>query len=153
MSTQNEKINNQLKKLACINEDACEFYESAQEKVESEKLKTTFRDLENLHKNIVINLQQQIRSNGGNSNDIDETIMGEAREFWTNLMTHISNDVDKTLVKNLEEAEDRCLHSMEKTMKNDDIPAETKMVLRNGYQALQKSHDYMKALKDYMKAA
>jgi hypothetical protein len=38
-------------------------------------------------------------------------------------------------------------------MKEDDIAPATKTVLGNELSALQKSHDYMKALKESLKAA
>lgn len=145
-------INKELKKLANINEDACEFYEEAREKAENPQLKKTFRNLESLHKAVVINLQDHIRKNGGNP-ETKETMVGEAKEFWGTLMASISNDVDQTLVTHLEEAEDRCLNKIKDIMKNKDIPASTKAFLQSEYQALQKSHDYVKALKDCMKAA
>lgn len=145
-------INTELQTLANINKDACEFYNEAQEKAENPQLKMTFRNLESLHKGVVVNLQEHIRANGGKP-ETSETIVGEAREFWGKLMSTISNDVDETLVKHLEEAEDRCLHKIQDIMKDDGIPTATKEILRSEYQALQKSHDYMKSLKNCMKAA
>jgi uncharacterized protein (TIGR02284 family) len=145
-------INSDLQKLANINEDACEFYEEASEKAENSQFKTTFKNLESLHKSVVVNLQEHIRANGGKP-DTEETFEGAAREFWGKLMASISNDVDETLVTHLEEAEDRCLHKVQDIMDSDDIPATTKTMLQNEHQALRKSHDYMKALKDSLKAA
>lgn len=145
-------VNKELQALANINEDACEFYEEAGKKTENPQFKTTFMNLENLHKDVVISLQDHIRANGGTP-DTDETFVGEVREFWGKLMTSISNDVNETLVTHLEEAEDRCLHKIEDIMKDDDISPSTKAVLQKEYDSLQKSHDYMKALKDTLKAA
>ena len=144
--------NKELCKIININEDACEFYESAQEKVENPQLKTTLSNLENLHKDVIVNLQNHVRANGGNP-DADETLAGQTRQFWGELMAKISNDVDETLVKHLEEAEDRCLHSIQEAVESDDMSISTKSILRNEMSALQKSHDYMKALKESMKAA
>lgn len=152
MFSQNNSTQKELQKLANINEDACEFYEEACEKADSEQLKTTFRNLESLHKGVVVNLQEHIRTTGGQP-DTDETIAGEARELWGKLMASISNDVDETLVKHLEEAEDRCLNKIQDIIENDDIPATTKAFLQTEYRVLRKSHDYMKSLKDCMKAA
>ncbi len=144
--------NKELSKLININEDACEFYKYAQEKSENASFKRTFRDLESLHRSVIINLQECIRVNGGDP-EADETLSGQARQMWGELMASISNDVDETLVSHLEEAEDRCLNSIEDTMKEEDLSAPTKTVLGNEHSALQKSHDYMKTLKDTLKAA
>lgn len=145
-------INKELQNLANINQDACKFYKEAQDQADDPQLKSTFHNLETLHKSVVINLQDHIRTNSGNP-DTEETFSGEMREFWGKLMASISNDVDETLVKHLEEAEDRCLHKIQDIIKDKDVPSNTKAVLESEYRALQKSHDYMKALKDTMQAA
>lgn len=147
-----DKENKELCKIININEDACEFYETAQEKAESVAMKQTFGNLENLHKSVIVTLQNCVAQNGGDP-EAEETMAGKARMFWTNLMSEISNDVDETLVRNLEEAEDRCLHSMEDALEDDKIRPQVKEVLRTELSKLQKSHDYMKDLKESMKAA
>lgn len=144
--------NKKLIKLIRINEDASEFYESAQEEVESPRLKETFKDLEVLHSDVTKTLKSRVTMNGGDA-DVDETVVGQVSEMFGILMSKVSNDTDGMLVTHLEEAEDRCLESMEEVMKSDGITPETKTVLVNELSALRKSHDYMKALKDHMKAA
>ena len=144
--------NNELHKLVNINKDACSFYESAAKEVQSAQIKQSFRKLEELHRDVMTNIQSRIRANGGKA-EADETIIGKTHQFWGELMAKVSNDADETLVKHLEEAEDRCLHSMQDAIKDDDVGPETKLALQNELQTLRKTHDYMKALKDAMKAA
>lgn len=147
-----EQENKELLKLASINKDASEFYETAQDEVESDGMKSAFSDLEKLHEDVANALQSRILANGGDA-EADETISGQMRELFAVLMTKISNDVDETLVTHLEEAEDRCLHSMQDAIESPSVSPETKMILQNELSVLRKSHDYMKALKDDMKAA
>lgn len=144
--------NKELGKLININKDAVEFYKSAQEKSENTSFRRTFQDLESLHSSVIMNLQSRIRSNGGNP-EADETLKGQAAKFWGEMMANMSNDVDETLVKHLEEAEDRCLHSIEDAIQHDEVSPATKAALQKEKVALQKSHDYMKALKDSLKHA
>jgi uncharacterized protein (TIGR02284 family) len=144
--------NKELGKLININEDACEFYESASEKAENPQMKKTFANLEELHKGVVIDLKNRVRANGGDP-EAEETFTGKAQKFWGELMANISNDVDETLVKHLEEAEDRCLHSMQDAIQDNEIGTTTKAVLQSQFQTLQQSHDHMKALKENMKEA
>lgn len=147
-----DKENKELGKLININKDACDFYKSAQEKTQSDAFKRTFQDLENLHHNVIINLKECVRANGGRP-EASDTFTGQASQMWGELMTDISNDVDETLVKHLEEAEDRCLHTVEDVINEEDITPATKTVLDSEMGALKKSHDYMKALRDSLKAA
>lgn len=147
-----EKENKELRKLVNINKDACSFYNGACKEAESTSIKQTFRNLEALHNSVVTSLQQYIRQNGGDP-EAKETMTGQVTQFWGELMANISNDVDETLVKHLEEAEDRCLHSIKDAMSEDDIRPATKSKLQEELRALQKSHDYMKTLKENLQAA
>lgn len=147
-----EKENKELRKLVNINKDACSFYNTACSEAESPLLKQTFRDLESLHNDVVINIQRHIYRNGGDP-EAKETLAGQASRFWTEMVAKIGNDVDETLVKHLEEAEDRCLHSLEKALQDNDIRPATKTLLQDELDALQKSHDHMKSLKDRAIAA
>lgn len=151
MSTIHDE-NNELHKLVNINKDACTFYNKAAREVGSPEIRQTFSKLENLHEDVIVNLQNQIRKNGGKP-DADETFAGKTAQFWGELMARVSNDIDETLVSHLEEAEDRCLHSIQDAMKDKDIRPETKLALQSEEQTLRRTHDYMKALKDAMKAA
>lgn len=144
--------NKELGKLININKDAVEFYKSAQEKAEHPNFRRTFQDLESLHNSVIINLQNYVRNNGGKA-ESDQTLKGQATQFWGELMANMSSDVDETLVNHLEEAEDRCLHSIEDAMQKNDIAPSTKAALQKELDSLKKSHDYMKALKESLKDA
>lgn len=139
--------NQELSRLININADACDFYGSAQERAESPEIRQTFRDLEDLHRNVILNLQEQVRANGGEA-EPDETLTGKAQQLWAELMTTMSSDVDETLVSYLEQAEDRCLHSMENVLIGDKILPTTRFALQEELRTLRRSHDYMKSLKE-----
>lgn len=153
MSNDNKIENRALKSLINVNEDAAEFYETAQEKVEDETMISTFKSLEGLHVSVITNLQGILASNGETDVEADETITGSKREMFATMMAKVSNDPDAMLVTHLEEAEDKCLHYIKDAMENEDISPSTKTALQNELTSLQKSHDYMKALKDQMQAA
>ncbi|MCD8497033.1 MAG: PA2169 family four-helix-bundle protein [Alphaproteobacteria bacterium] len=121
-------------------------------KADDPQIRKTFQNLEKLHRGVIVNLQQHVRANGGDAK-ARETMTGQAAQFWGSLMTSISNDVDETLVNNLEEAEDRCLHSIEDALKEPDFRSATKDILIHEKSTLQRSHDYMKTLKDTLRAA
>lgn len=151
-NTPAEKENKELSKLVNINKDASEFYNKAANDVENDNLRTTLIGLKNLHEDVVTNIQKRIQENGGEA-DAKETLTGQTAQLWAKLAEAVTNDVDKTLVSQLEEAEDRCLHSIQDIIDDEDVTPATKNFLQSEKQALQKSHDYMKSLKDSMKAA
>lgn len=144
-----DKENKILGTLIDINQDACEFYKSALDRVKNPRLERSFSDLQRLHSAVVMDLTQRIRENGGTP-DIDGTIAGKTAKVFTEVMAKVSNDVDETLVDHLEEAEDRCLHSMREALDDRHMQTNTRALLVSELGSLQRSHDYMKALKDSM---
>jgi uncharacterized protein (TIGR02284 family) len=141
-----------LNHLIDINHDACDFYVSAAEKAENPHLVTTFTHLEQLHRGVVRELRRCIAENGGKS-DANGSLTGSAAQFFGELAATISNDTDETLIKHLEEAEDRCLHSLEDAIAKNELRSDVRTLLRTEMATLRKTHDYMKALKDAVKAA
>lgn len=147
-----DKQNKILDSLVNINQDAIDFYQSASEKVEDPGLEATFRDLRDIHNNVVIDLKNHIFKSGGKV-DASGTITGKTVQFFGELLAKVSNDVDETFISSLEEAEDRCLHSVQEAMTKNDLNADTKSLLATEMSTLKKTHDRMKALKDAVKAA
>lgn len=147
-----EKENHVLTTLVDINKDASDFYKSASQKVQNPNLERSFNDLERIHNTVVIDLTKRIKDNGGKPS-VDGTFVGKTTRVFGELMTKISTDVDETLVSHLEEAEDRCLHSIRDAIDDKNLRADTKALLVDEMSTLQRSHDYMKALKESMKAA
>ena len=144
--------NKELCKLININKDAAEFYSDAKEKVQNLNFVTTFKNLEIIHDSVAKRIAQRVKANGGDP-EMDGTVSGKTAQFFGELMARVSNDVDESLVSSLEEAEDRCLHSIEDALEEEDISPATRAVLAQEYSTLRQTHDYMKELKSYMKAA
>lgn len=147
----NDKENKILNSLVDINLDASDFYKSALQRVKNPRLERSFSDLERLHSSVASDLSRQIRTNGGEPEN-DGTFTGKTARVFGELLAKVSNDADETLVVRLEEAEDRCLHSMREALDDKHIHAETRALLVSELGTLQRSHDYMKALKDSMAA-
>lgn len=139
-------------KIININKDACDFYNIACEKAENVTVKDVFRKFENLHKDVMVNLQNYVRKNGDMA-EADDTVVGQVQKMWGELKAKISNDVDESLITSLEEAEDRCLHSIEDALEDKDISAAAKAALTKEKATLQQTHNYMKIMKDNAKAA
>lgn len=146
-----DKENRILNELADINRDASSFYKGALERIRNPRLERSFMDLEKLHDSVASDLARQIRMNGGEA-DVDGTLAGKTAQLFGELLAKVSNDADETLVSRLEEAEDRCLHSMREALDDKHLQPETRALLIGELGTLQRSHDYMKALKDSMAA-
>jgi uncharacterized protein (TIGR02284 family) len=147
-----DKENKILRHLVDINKDASQFYKSAVSRIKNARLERSFTDLELLHSAVVTDLTKKILENGG-APEADGTMIGKSARIFGELMAKVSNDADETLVAHLEEAEDRCLHSMREALDERHVQANTRALLIDELGTLQRSHDYMKALKDSMQAA
>lgn len=144
--------NKEVSKIININEDARQFYQTAQEKAENDTVKNIFKDFENLHEGIVINLQNYVRQNGGDP-ETDGTMTGNVSEMWGKARAALSSNTDESLIASLEEAEDRCIHSIKDAISDDDLPADARATLKREEETLQRSHDYMKIMKQNVNAA
>jgi uncharacterized protein (TIGR02284 family) len=138
-----------LEHLININKDACKFYDHAADQAESYQLQVTFRDLSSLHREVAADLEEHLP---GKNTDLEGTVIGSAACMFSDLIAKFSKDSDETFVVHLEEAEDRCLHSLQDAITKKDLPKDIQALLTDELSTLQKTHDYMKSLKDYMKA-
>lgn len=133
-----------LNKIISINKDAAKFYRDAKVKAESLNLEQNFSALKSLHEGVVDSLKKEVIALGGQIED-DQTMTGKITQFYGQLMTDMSANPDETLVKHLEEAEDRCLHAVRDAKQDHDLMASTRSILSRELKTLQRSHDYMKA--------
>lgn len=144
--------NKEICKIININEDARNFYKAAQLEVKDLTVMDIFKEYEGIHGRVVTDLQGYVAQNGGEP-EADETMMGTMQQVWGELKAKVSNDVDESFISSLEEAEDRCIHSLKDAIADDNIPAEARVVLKKQEETLQKAHDHMKIMKDNAKAA
>lgn len=138
-----------LKELVNINLNTCHFYETARAYVENPQLGKTFANLEALHNNVVSTLQNQIRKKGGAASTMATAPVADCvTEFWGEMAANVSDNIDFHVICHLEEVEETCLTLMEDALENEEISTPTKEVLSDNLLSLQKSHAYMKALKE-----
>lgn len=144
--------NKEICKVIDINKDAVDFYSDAQSKAKDGTVKDIFQKFEKLHNDVVVNLQNYVRQNGGEP-EAENTMAGQIGQFWGDMKAKISNDVDETLISSLEEAEDRCIHAIKDAADNKNLSPEARMALKEEQALLQQTHNYMKIMKDNAKAA
>ena len=152
--TPDEKQNQELAKLVDINSEAVDFYNAAQDKVESLKLKETFKDLELIHGNTVRRLKTVMSQKAQSEQEYEPliTFKGTTNRMFGTLKASISQNPDAELVKHLEEAEDQCLHSVEDALKRKEISDEVRHLLVSELEALRKSHEHMRFMKQTLAA-
>lgn len=147
------KASHIINKLIDVSEDARRFYTDAIDKTANPEMKRLFRDMADIRKGIIIDLRQHLRNHGEVADDADGTFVGKANQFIGEKVADMTDNVDEALITYLEEAEDRSLHSFEKAVNDNDIPADTRNVLMMELETLRKTHDHMKALKEIIRIA
>ncbi len=153
-TTFNRTESKELSKLININEDACEFYDTACQKVQSRNLKSTFLNLKAVHKGIVVNLQTYLNSRPHSGNpSATQTMIGQAKQLWGEVSATIGQDTDEIFVSHLEEAEDRCLNTMADAIDNEGISPDVRRFLGQELGTLKEAHDFVHLLRMSLNAA
>ncbi|PJB70020.1 MAG: hypothetical protein CO093_09060 [Alphaproteobacteria bacterium CG_4_9_14_3_um_filter_47_13] len=120
-------------------------YESAARKTTNPFIETVFNNMAYIRSNIIIDLSEFLKANGGNPEN--RKISDKNREsLFDELDINSASNPEKILVTCLEETEDRALKEFDKAL-SENIPLHTKAVLAQKLGTLNETHDYMKALK------
>lgn len=149
-TTNNQKdIIKKLDEVVSNSKDAVDFYNSAQTKAEDPDLKKIFAQLANTHRNTLIAVERliQVRGKDRSAEDISGTIIGQSNKLFGELLASISSKPDEKLIARLEEAEDRCLHSLEEATNIKEFSATERQLLESELLAVKNSHGNMKYLK------
>lgn len=147
------KTEHKIQNLINICEDAREFYTDAIDQTNDSEMKQLFRNMADIRKSVIVDLRAHMRQHNMKIEEPSETVMGQVNKFLGENIAKWSDNADNALVTYLEEAEDRCLHSFQDVSNDNDIPNETRILIKKELETLQKTHDYMKELKDTMKMA
>jgi len=150
-----EREISEMSDILDTNQDASDFYASAQNQVQNTQMQSTFKELESLHRSTVTNIKEAMRSRGAKPEQLEtkESVGGKMSRMFGEIKAKMADQTDDSLIKSLEEAEDKCLHAIQDLMKNEKVSQELKNTLQAEYDRLRKSHDHMKALKQRVTAA
>ena len=149
MSTKQTEL---LNHLIDICEDGKNFYEAAIERSDDAEMDRTFKNMANIRREIITDLERCVRETGGEV-ERDGTAKGKISQLYGELKSMLSTKTDTTLVSRLEEAEDRSLEEFKDASTDSNLSADVQNVVNLSTQKLQQTHDHMKALKDGLKAA
>jgi len=147
------KPEKEIQNLINICEDAREFYTDAIDQTNDPEMKQLFRNMADIRKGVIVDLRTHMRQKDMDIEEPSETFGGQVNKFLGENIAKWSDNTDNALITYLEEAEDRCLHSFKDVSNDNDMPVETRAVVSQKLETMQKTHDYMKELKEAVKAA
>lgn len=140
-----------LNDLLAITRDGQAFYEEAAQKVDDAELRALFTRIGAVKGQLAGELSGAVTAAGG-SPDNDGTMRGNMQKMYGNMRARLG-DKEYSYVAELEESEDRLLEAFDDAIKDDDTPAEARVVLTRLMPDVRKCHDTMRERKRAMKRA
>ena len=145
------KTTSTLNELIEVLNDGVSFYEDAGKTTENSSYKSLFTRMASTKRSIAADLKAQVALHGETPAD-GGTIAGSLRKAYTDITASMSKHPDDKYISQLEETEDRILHSFQDALTSSDR-AEVRQIAQNYLPDVRRMHDEMRALKQQIKAA
>ncbi|HEY3521744.1 MAG TPA: PA2169 family four-helix-bundle protein [Rhodanobacteraceae bacterium] len=134
-----------LQEIAQICCDGNAFYGDAAEKIQDPRLREVVLEVGRTRGALCRDIHARLRENGERPGGTG-TFYGTLHKLYADLRARFAEDGDRIYVAELEEAEDRLLHSLESATLTVE-PAEARAVLRQYMPVARAAHERMRALK------
>jgi uncharacterized protein (TIGR02284 family) len=145
MHTQAEKIVTVLKQLIVTCKDGQEGFHSAGEAVKSEELKQLFMTYEQQCKELLSELQPEVRTLGGDP-EPSGTVSAAMHRGWMNLKQLVGATNDTAVIDEAERSEDVAVENYQAAL-NEDLPPAVRTIVLRQYNQIKQRHDRLSALK------
>jgi uncharacterized protein (TIGR02284 family) len=129
--------------------DSMKGYEDAAKDAESTQYATMFADFARDRAKIATDLQNHVRSLGGEP-ELDSSMLAAAHRTFMDLKQAITGKDDKAIIQEVERGEDHIKAKFEDAMKDGDLTAATQAVITEAFASVREGHDKMSALKHSM---
>lgn len=129
--------------------DSMKGYEDAANDAESTQYATMFADFARDRAKVATDLQNQVRSLGGEP-ELDSSVLAAAHRTFMDLKQAITGKDDKAIIQEVERGEDHIKAKFEDAMKDGDLTAATQAAITEAFASVREGHDKMSALKHSM---
>ena len=127
--------------------DSANGYKEAAENAESAQFRTMFEERARRRMDLTRELQQEVRSFGGQPED-DQSMMGKAHNKFVDLKNALTGGPDdKKVINEVERGEDVIKAKYEKCLDDSELPAEVRQRLTQAYQSIRADHDEISRIK------
>ena len=145
------KTTTNLNELIEVLNDGVSFYEDASKKTDNTAHRSLFNRMASTKRSIAADLKAQVALHGETPAE-GGTIAGSLRKVYTDITASMSKHADDKYISQLEETEDRILHSFQDALASSDR-AEVRQIAQNYLPDVRRMHDEMRSLKQQVKAA
>lgn len=147
----NDNVISTLNNLIETCKDGQQGFKDAAEGIENSELKSLFYDLSQQRSKFVGELQQEVRSLGGEPEE-DGSFSGTIHRGWLNLKAALTGQDETAILNECERGEDSAKNAYKEALEND-LPANVSETVTKQYDAVQTAHDKVKAMRDKSRAA
>src|SRR5690606_24311695 len=139
-----------LNDLIETSKDGEKGFRECAEDLKRADLKTTMMQRSQDCASAAAELQQLVRSRGGEP-VTRSSVGGGVSTRWTGLKWMVTGKDDEAILNECERGEDVALKSYRKAL-DKDLPADIRVVVQRQFQGVQRNHDQVKALRDAARA-
>lgn len=125
--------------------DSANGYGEAAKEVDNTRFASTFASRAQERAQVTTQLQQQVRTLGGEPDD-EGTVLAKAHRMFVNLRKSLHAS-DKAVVDEVERGEDHIKAKFEKALKDGELSPPTRSVIMQAYVSVKTGHDQMRDLK------
>ena len=131
--------------------DSADGYREAAEATDNPSYRAAFSARASERKSVAADLQNAVRSLGGDPED-DGSILAKAHRAFLDVKHALLRD-EQAVVNSVENGEDFIKDKYEKAMADTETSATTLETIRRAYDSVKSGHDQMRDLKHAMQAA
>ena len=126
--------------------DSARGYEEAAENAEEGRLKTMFEQRSRSRMELAHQLQEEVRSFGGEPED-SQSMLGKAHNKFVDLKSAVTGRDDQAVIDEVERGEDVIKRKFQKALDEKDLPAETRQMVSRAYDRIRADHDEISRMK------
>ncbi|MFL6468286.1 MAG: PA2169 family four-helix-bundle protein [Pyrinomonadaceae bacterium] len=145
----NDEVISMLNELIETCEDGLEGFKQAAEGVKSDDLKRTFMKYSQERANYVADLQNLVRTLGGDPEDSGSTT-GAIHRGWINIKSAVTGQDDSAILNECERGEDSA-KSVYQNAQKQDMPDYVRATVEGQYAGVLAAHDNIRMLRDAAK--
>jgi uncharacterized protein (TIGR02284 family) len=130
--------------------DSANGYREAAENAPDGNLKTMFSERAGRREQIVMRLQDEVRTFGGEP-ETDQSMLGKAHNKFVDLKNALmGGGNEKAVIDEVERGEDFIKGKFEQALRDDALPASTRETVSRAFETIRADHDEISAMKRSM---
>jgi len=147
----NDKAISTLNNLIETLRDGQEGFKEAAENVKDSDLKTFFNQVSLERAQMVGELQQEVRTLGGDPENSGSTA-GALHRTWMDIKGSLTGRDDQSILNECERGEDSAVSAYADALKEQSLPATLRTLVERQFSSIKQGHDRVKQMRDAKRA-